>query len=140
MPALQEPVPPQTQAMLRRAVLAFKASERRKVFGPVVHVGEPDGGDVSYDVARGQHLEHGLRADVLAALLARAGRADRPPLVWLTRPGELSLHDVDVDWLAAAHSAYAEAGVPLTMVVVTRRGWWDPRSDVRRTWKRLRQR
>ncbi len=85
-------------------------------------------------------MEHGLRADVLAALLGRAGQADGPPLVWLTRPGELSLHDVDVDWLAAAQSAYAEAGVPLTMVVVTRRGWWDPRSDVRRVWKRLRQR
>jgi hypothetical protein len=58
--------------------------------------------------------------------------------VWLTRSGELALHDLDVEWLTAAASAYAEAGVDLTMVVVNRRGWRDPRSGVGQTWVRLR--
>jgi hypothetical protein len=47
---------------------------------------------------------------------------------------------MDAEWLSAARSAFAEAGVDLTMVVVTRRGWWDPRSGRRREWKRLRRR
>jgi hypothetical protein len=58
--------------------------------------------------------------------------------VWLTRPGELALHDLDVAWLSAAASAYAEAGADLTMVVVNRRGWRDPRSGAGQTWVRLR--
>jgi hypothetical protein len=61
-------------------------------------------------------------------------------MVWLTRAGPLDLQDVDAAWLAAARIATAEAGVSLTMVVVTRHGWLDPRSGVRREWKRLRQR
>ena len=73
-------------------------------------------------------------------MLRRTTTSRRAPLVWLTRPGELDLQDVDAAWLAAARTAYAEAAAPLTMVVVTRRGWRDPRSGVRREWKRLRQR
>jgi hypothetical protein len=62
------------------------------------------------------------------------------PLVWLTRRGDpVVLQDVDARWLAAARAAYAEAGVPLTFVVVGRRGWHDPRSGTGRTWVRLRQ-
>ena len=69
-----------------------------------------------------------------------AGGTTGQPLVWLTRPGELALHDVDAAWTTACAAAYAEAGTPFTMVVVTRQGWWDPRSDVRRVWRRLRER
>lgn len=65
-------------------------------------------------------------------------RAD--PFVWLTRRGDPAvLQDLDARWLAAARAAYAEAGSPLTFVVVGRRGWHDPRSGVGRTWVRLRQ-
>ena len=72
-------------------------------------------------------------------MLGRRQEAPWPaPWVWLTRSGELALHDLDVAWLAAAATAYAEAGADLTMVVVTRRGWRDPRSGVGRTWVRLR--
>ena len=60
--------------------------------------------------------------------------------MWLTRAGPLDLQDVDAAWLAAARTAASEAGVALTMVVVTRRGWCDPRSGARREWKRLRDR
>ena len=61
-------------------------------------------------------------------------------MVWLTRAGDLDLQDVDAAWLSAARAAGAEAGIDLTLVVVTRRGWSDPRSGVSREWKRLRSR
>ena len=84
----------------------------------------------------------GLRTDVVAALRVRAARglgdgADEP-LVWLTRTGALELQDVDARWLAAARSAYDEAGARLAFVVVNREGWRDPRSGLTRTWVRLR--
>jgi hypothetical protein len=83
--------------------------------------------------------DHALRADVVAAMLGRRRDAVSGwPWVWLTRPGDLATHDLDVDWLAAAATAYAEAGGDLTMVVVTRRGWRDPRSGAGQTWVRLR--
>ena len=53
--------------------------------------------------------DHALRADLMGALLARS-RDPEPHLVWLTRPGELLPHDVDLAWLAAARTAWAEAG------------------------------
>ena len=62
------------------------------------------------------------------------------PMLWLTRSGPLEAGDLDLAWLAAARSASAEAGVDLMLVVVTRRGWFDPRSGVRRVWQRLRDR
>ncbi len=77
---------------------------------------------------------------MVAALLRRSRRSGSVPMVWLTRAGELDLQDVDVAWMAAARAASAEAGIGLTLVVVNRHGWRDPRSGVRREWKRLRQR
>jgi hypothetical protein len=61
-------------------------------------------------------------------------------VLWLTRPGELSPHDDDLRWLGPATWACAALGVPVGLVVVTRRGWFDPVSDVRREWRRLRRR
>ena len=90
-------------------------------------------------ILRGGPLDHALRTDVVAAMLARV-RAEPAPLVWITRPGDLCLQDVDAVWLAAARAATAEAGRALTLVVVTRQGWWDPRSGATRTWRRLRVR
>ncbi len=56
------------------------------------------------------------------------------------RLGDLALQDVDLAWLAAARAAYAEAELPLVMVVVSRTAWRDPRSGVGRSWRRLRVR
>lgn len=140
MPVLVDPVPDRLAAVLRRAVLSLRTDERRRVFAPVVHLGGPGGPEVAHGVRSGELLDHALRADIVAALLRRADHGAGPPLLWLTRTGELALHDVDAAWLAAGRAAYAEAGVPLTMVVVTRQGWWDPRSGTRRVWKRLRER
>jgi hypothetical protein len=135
-----DPLAHQAQALLRRAVLDFRVTEKRKAFAPVVHVGVPGTAHLTYAPAGDQPLEHGLRADLVAAFLRATGTDLVDPLVWVTRTGEFVLEDADAAWLSAARSAYAEAGVPLTMVVVTRRGWWDPRSGQRRVWKRLRRR
>lgn len=144
---IQEPVDRRLQAVLRRAVLDHVASERRRSFTPLLHVGCPGGPQTVFAPAD-EPADQGLRTDVVAALLrrtARTGPAAVPgplaaPLVWLTRPGDLVLQDLDVAWLAACRAAGAEAGRSLALVVVTRRGWRDPRSGVGRTWQRLRPR
>ena len=118
----------------RAAVRAHAATERRRRYAPLVHVGLPGVRELSV-AAHPATTDHGLRCDIVAAMLAATeGRH----LVWLTRPGELTIHDVDAVWLAASLAAYEEAGRDLTWVAVTRRGWWDPRSGVRRTWQRVR--
>ena len=137
---LTEPLDPGRAASLRAAVLALKAAERRRQFPPVVQVGQPGGCATRHAVRAGDMLDHSLGADVVAALLLRARPQAEDPVVWLTRPGEPTWHDVDAAWLPAAAAAYAEAGVPLTFVVVTRHGWYDPRSGVARVWRRLRDR
>ena len=43
MPALVEPVPRDRAAALRRAVLLWKAADRRRSRPAVVHVGDPEG-------------------------------------------------------------------------------------------------
>lgn len=153
MEGIQEPVTRPMATVLRRAVLDHAVTERRRAFPPLIHVGRPGGREEVFAVepeapldqalrAPLDHapLDHALRCDVVAALLRRAGRYGAVPMVWLTRPGDLDLQDLDAAWLAAARAATAEAGVGLTLVVVTRHGWRDPRSGVRRDWKRLRAR
>lgn len=140
MPGLTEPLAADLAASLRRLVLAFKATERRRVFAPVLWLGSPDGPSTTYGIRADEDLDAALRTEVVAAALLRSRGDVDAPLVWLTRPGQLTWHDVDAAWLMAAGTAYAEAGIPLTMIVVTRLGWYDPRSGVRRQWRRLRQR
>jgi len=137
---IQEPVGRALHLVLRRAVLDHAVTERRRVHPPLVHVGRPGGPEDVFAVESGDDLDQALRCDVVAALLRRSRRSGSVPMVWLTRAGELDLQDVDVAWMAAARAASAEAGIGLTLVVVNRHGWRDPRSGVRREWKRLRQR
>ena len=141
MEGIEEPVGARLHQALRRAVLEHVTSERRRAFAPLLHVGTPGERVDRFAPDPGNAvLDHGLRTDVVAALLRRHRDTSPAPLVWLTRPGELCLQDVDAAWLAAARTAAAEADLPLTMVVVTRQGWWDPRSGATRTWRRLRAR
>ena len=93
--------------------------------------------DFEVDHGRVTGITFRAAPDVLARVVRRSG-AD--PIIWLTRPGGFELQDVDAQWLAAARAATAEAALGLTLVVVTRHGWTDPRSGVRREWKRLRAR
>ena len=135
MPLLTDPVPRPTALLLREAVRRLAAVERRRRFAPLLHVGRPGVRERSVPATL-TTTDHGLRCDLVAALLARAG--EPAPLVWLTRPGELDAEDVDLAWLAAARAAYAEAGRDLTWALVTRRGWHDPRTGTRREWRRIR--
>ena len=138
---VEEPVPRPLARLLRSAVLLQTAGDPRRVFDPVLHVGLPDG--VRVDLVHDPAHDRGLRTDLVATALGvvrrRAGEG-MPVLAWLSRPGVLSLHDDDVAWLGPVSDAAGEAGLLVPFVVVTRQGWWDPRSGARREWKRLRQR
>ncbi|NPC95305.1 hypothetical protein HOQ23_00795 [Nocardioides sp. zg-DK7169] len=139
---MQAPVPAVLGRVLRRAVLDHVSSEHRRTHPALLHVGRPGGREGV--VAVREVGDHSLRTDVVAAMLARHHRGapeQHPaPLVWLTRPGDLDLQDLDAAWLAAAWAAHAERGAALTMVVVTRQGWRDPRSGLSQRWVRLRPR
>lgn len=137
---IEEPVPRAMGAVLRRAVLAHALAEHRRHHPVLVHAGYPGGAEEVFPLPPGERFDHALRADVVAALLRRVRRGDAVPMLWLTRPDPLVLQDVDAAWVAAARTAAAEAGALLTMVVVTRHGWLDPRTGVLREWKRLRRR
>ncbi|GAA5156737.1 hypothetical protein GCM10023340_45410 [Nocardioides marinquilinus] len=137
---------------LRAAVGLHAATEPRRHYPPALHAGEPGepgGPVVSLPLEGGlehHRLDHALRVDVVEALLGRVLRAGRErercrdpgPLVWLTRPGPLDPHELDLAWHRAARTASAELGVALAMVVVGRRAWRDPGSDAGRAWVRLR--
>ncbi|MFT4287071.1 hypothetical protein [Nocardioides sp.] len=122
---------------LRRAVVDHARGERRRGHLPLLHLGTPGDQEVVHPIRPGEAGDHALRADVVAAMLGRLIPATWP-LVWLTRPGELDLQDVDAQWLAAARQAYGESGVPLVFVVVNRHGWRDPRSGLSLSWSRFR--
>ncbi len=136
---VREPIDPERRRLLRRAVVEHVAARPGRAVPCVVHVGTPGHGVRRFTVRDGEPTDHALRADIVAALVGRRRDTARSwPWLWLTRAGDLALHDLDADWLAAATTAYAEAGGDLTMVVVTRRGWRDPRSGAQQTWVRLR--
>jgi hypothetical protein len=137
-PSLQAPVDRYTHTVLRAATRALVEGERRRRFPVTLHAGTPD--RCARHVDDPPLDDPGLRADVVLALL-RAGASLTPrPMLWLTRPGELSPHDDDLRWLGPAAWAAQALGMELGLVVVTRRGWFDPVSDVRREWRRLRPR
>jgi hypothetical protein len=141
---VHEPLARPLQTVLRRAVADHAAREPRRVYPPLLHVGWPGGPEDVFAVGPDEELDHALRADVVAALLHTSRRhapvTGAVPMLWLTRSGPLEVGDLDLAWLTAARTASAEAAVDLMLVVVTRRGWFDPRTGVRREWKRVRQR
>ena len=145
---LHEPLSPVLEKRLRRAVLDHTATEHRRSFLALVHLGIPGGKEVAHAHREDEPTDHWLRTDIIHSMRRRVGLPD--PIVWLTRPAEakpeavgavgLEVEDVDLRWLAAARAAFREIGAPLTYVVVTRNAWVDPRSGLSRRWKRLRYR
>ena len=135
--ALQAPVDRHTHLALRSAVLELREGERRRRFAPRLHVGLP--GPACPWVEVPADTGFGLRADLALALLGRAARTTPRACVWLTRPGDLVVEDADLDWGRAVRWAAAALGRTDDLVVVTRRGWFDPVSGVRREWRRLRR-
>ena len=135
--ALQAPIERRTHDVLREAVLELVESRPPPRFPLTVHAGVP--GRSARHVEVVPTADAGARADLSLALVRRATTLHPAPVVWLTRPGELSVHDDDLRWLAPLSWAAEAAGVRAGLVVVTRRGWFDPVSDVRREWRRLRR-
>lgn len=135
---LHEPLSPVLEKRLRRAVLDHTATEHRRSFLALVHLGIPGGKEVVHAHREDEPTDQWLRADIIHSMRRRADVPD--PIVWLTRAGGLEIEDVDLRWLAAARQAFREIGAPLTYVVVTRNAWVDPRSELSRRWKRLRYR
>ncbi|MEO5709414.1 MAG: hypothetical protein ABIQ59_06300 [Nocardioidaceae bacterium] len=125
--------------LLRQEVGRFRARESRRVFDLSVHVGVLGGARDSF-VVRAQDLpavDTALRTDVLAALVEDS--PDDWRTAWLVRPGTPEPHDLDLQWLAAASSAFGMHGRTLDgFFVLTRSGWRDVLSGESRVWKRLR--
>jgi hypothetical protein len=150
VPGLVEPIAPELLHGLRAAAGELKATHRRQRFPARLHVGLAGGAHVAVGGDPGDpvdgprpddpSLDDALRLAVLRALLCTARSLTGQPMVWLTRPGPIGWHDLEAAWLGPAHHAFAEAGLPLILAVVTKHGWYDPRSGVGRSWTRLRLR
>lgn len=135
---LQAPIDRTTHHALRAATLALVEGERGRTFPTTLHCGLP--GRCAHHVDDPPLADFASRADVLLALLRQGATVSPRPLLWLTRPGEPSVHDADLRWLGPTAWAARALAMDVGLVVVTRRGWFDPVSDVRREWRRLRPR
>ena len=127
----------------RGEVARLRADERRRRFPLGLNVGHPDGHRCGHQLPWPVPTEYdaGLRFDVLDALVEQLLPTwqDGSIWCWLTRPGVPEVHDVDLDWLAAARRATGAHGVPLVgFRAVTRTGWHDTMTGRSRWWKRLR--
>jgi hypothetical protein len=134
---LQAPIERVTHVVLRAAVLELRETERGMRFPVRVHAGTPGRARVH---ALGEGPEDaGHRSELALALLHSALRDGPRPYVWLARPGDLTVEDTDLAWGSAVRWAAAALRTTTDLVVVTRTGWFDPVSGVRREWKRLRR-
>jgi hypothetical protein len=125
--------------VLRQEVGRFRMRESRRVFDAMVQVGTLGGTHDSF-VVRAQDLpaiDVALRVDVVSRMLD-GGDPDWHT-AWLLRPGVPEPHDLDLEWYAAARSAFGVHGRRLDgFYVLTRAGWLDLATGESRTWKRLR--
>ncbi|CAA9372901.1 MAG: hypothetical protein AVDCRST_MAG32-877 [uncultured Nocardioides sp.] len=136
--ALQAPVDRVTHTVLRSAVLELRESEPRLRFSARVQAGVPGRARV-HRIAQDDPTDAGHRAEIALALLHAAARDTPRPYVWLSRPGDLTVEDLDLVWGSAVRWAAGALGAATDLVVVTRGGWFDPVSGVRREWRRLRR-
>ena len=134
---LQAPVERLTHIVLRAAVLELREAEPRLRFPVRVHAGVPGRARV-HEVGAGPQ-DAGHRSELALALLHAALTDMTRPYVWLTRPGPPTVEDADLAWGSAVRWAAAALQTPTDLVVVTRSGWFDPVSGVRRDWRRLRR-
>ena len=117
----------------------LRARESRRVFDVAITVGGLATERDSF-VLRAQDvpaMDIALRIDVVSSLVGQTG----PEAIsaWVTRPGAPHAHDVDLEWLAAAHVAFAIHGRELAgFYAITRSGWLDVPTGEQRVWKRLR--
>ena len=127
------------RGLLRLEVGHLRARETRRVFDPLLYVGELGGPRSSVVLARRDEpvLDDALRTDVVGRLLEDTPTACRT--VWLARPGRPELQDADLRWLAAARLAFGSHGRELDgCYALTRSGWLDVAGGESRVWVRLR--
>lgn len=135
MPVLSAPLSVSDGRTLRQAVLDLATADRRRHIPPALHLGVPGGPALTIPDDRA--WDHALRSEIAGAALRATGDV---PWAWVTRSGPLAVQDVDAAWLRAVVTAAAEREVDVAFVVVTRHGWLDPRSGLRREWLRIRHR
>jgi len=127
------------RVLLREEVGRFRAQESRRVFDTTVHVGVLGGPRTGF-VVRAADLpafDAGLRTDVVAGLLEQSQPEWTAVLV--QRAGTPEPHDLDLQWLAAARTAFGSHDRRLEgTYVVTRTGWRDVCTGETRSWTRLR--
>lgn len=133
------PAPESLPDLLRQEVGRLRARESRRVFDTMVYVGQL-GADRDSFCVRAKDLpafDAALRVDAVSGLLADTSEDCR--VAWLARAGSPTLHDLDLEWFAAARLAFASRGRPLDgFYAFTRTGWLDVLTLEARTWKRLR--
>jgi len=124
---------------IHRAMLDFVAAAgTRRALPTTMHVGAPEGQHA--DIAVDDWHDAGLRTELVArALAGLEDRAFERALPWLTRTGELDVHDSDLQWCADARQAFARYGLELPgFFVVTRRGWSNLLTGEAHRWHRVR--
>ena len=148
MPELTAPVDPGLAEQLDGLARGLRTSEHRRSHPSVAHARGPGGHawcELPWSGPAGRRttspdgdalgpaeLDLAGRREVAGRLLdqvAGDGGAGQAPLLWLTAPvGEAPA--AAGGWTAAVLAAAHERGLDPTWVVVTRRGWLDPRSGV----------
>ena len=140
---LTDPLPRPLRRGLRALVFELVDQRGLRRPAPTLSVGVPGGPRATWSLEPrpgASDDDHALRTEVVSALLRRARTWTDAPVCWLTRPGHAAWHDLDAAWLSPSAAAFAEAGLPLVWVVVTRSAWHDPRSGLTRRWRRPRRR
>lgn len=133
------PVPLPLAGRVHRAMRDFVADAgTRRALPTTMHVGAPEGQHA--DIAAAAWHDAGLRTELVARALAGF---DEPvferAIPWLTRTGELDVHDADLQWCAAAREGFARYGLDLPgFFVVTRRGWANLLTGEAHRWHRVR--
>ena len=136
---LQAPLARSTHAMLREMVLELRDAESGQRYPTVIHAGLPWGPRAAHDCSLTPTTDSGLRTDIAMGLLERTSIEGTRPLLWLTRPGPLSVQDCDLEWRSATQWAAGALAINPAFLVVTRQGWFEPDSGRLQEWRRLRR-
>lgn len=144
VPILTDPLSPRWERSLREEVRALREGPRG-AFPVLLAAGQPAGSRLTLPAAPLEPIDGALRVDLLDALLSRAGQRVTDPWVWLSRPGTIAPDERWADrWWTAAFTQLCcqspEIATTTAFLVLTRSGWYDPRSECCRRWTRLRRR
>jgi hypothetical protein len=124
---------------IRSELRAFvRAAGTRRSLATTCHVGHPGGERTWWP--HNVTADPSVRADLVERAVDGLLIADNA-CAWVTRGGGLDVEDADAEWFAAAMTAFARHGLPLSaFFVLNRSGWLDLVSNERREWSRVRNR